>query len=494
MSAIAVRIAPARLLLWPVAAATLGLVAIGAGAIAPVPLVALVGLAVLLAVRMQGAALALAAVALIVDNPGERPMDGLWNSPLLAPGRLLYLNLHNLTGIEALRFSLFELLILLLVGIIVMRKVLRDPIDDPLGLGVLPNPMKSAFGVFFAAIVFLEAYGLLRGGDFRNSLWQVRQLFWLPMLGVLFGHALKSPGARLGLLRTLMIAAWVRCAMGIYFYYGVARPAGMRPEYATTHSDSVLTVVAMLIGASSLAERPSRDHILLNLLLQPVLFLGLIVNDRRLAFVSLGAGLALLVLLGPPALIRFLKRSLVVLVPLAMLYVAAGWNSNAAVFRPVSTLRSLTANEDASSQTRDIENYNLIQTLKRHPILGSGFGHEYVELVQANRVDQVFAQYRYIAHNSVIWLLSLAGWVGFAMLWTVFPVGVLIALHVHRESTGAVDRVTAFSAVIAILCFVLQAWGDMGLQSWMGTLIVTALTGATGALFTAKAKEGSHTS
>ncbi len=408
-------------------------------------------------------------------------------------GRLLYLNLHNLTGIEALRFSLFELLILLLVGIIVMRKVLRDPIDDPLGLGVLPNPMKVAFGFFFAAIVFLEVYGLARGGDFRNSLWQVRQLFWLPLLGVLFGHAFKTPGARLGLLRTLMAVAWVRCLVGIYFYYGIARPAAMPLEYAMTHSDSVLIVVASLIGAAAVAERPSAGHLLLNLLLQPVLFLGLIVNDRRLAFVGLGAGLTLLVLMGPPSLIRFLKRSLVVLLPLLMLYVAAGWNSNAAVFRPVSTLRSLSSNEDASSQTRDIENYNLIQTLKRNPILGSGFGHEYVELVQANRVDQIFAQYRYIAHNSVIWLLSLAGWAGFTMLWIIFPVGVLIALHVHRASTAVVDRVTALAAVVAVLCFLLQAWGDMGLQSWMGTLVATSLMGAAGALFTARARERSHT-
>jgi hypothetical protein len=176
-----------------------------------------------------------------------------------------------------------------------------------------------------------------------------------------------------------------------------------------------------------------------------------------------------------------------------MLYVAAGWNSNAAVFRPVSTLRSLSSNEDASSQTRDIENYNLIQTLKRNPILGSGFGHEYVELVQANRVDQIFAQYRYIAHNSVIWLLSLAGWAGFTMLWIIFPVGVLIALHVHRASTAVVDRVTALAAVVAVLCFLLQAWGDMGLQSWMGTLVATSLMGAAGALFTARARERSHT-
>jgi len=492
MNALALRIAPARFLFWPAAVAALGLVALGTGLVPLLPLAVVLGLAAVLAAPMQTTALALLACALIADNPGERPMENRWASPLLGPGRLLYLNLHNLTGIEALRFCLLELLIALLVLIVVLRKTTKDPIDDPHGLGVLPNPMKIAFGFFFTAIVCLEVYGLARGGDFRNSLWQLRQLFWLPLLGVLFGHAFKNAGARVALLRTLMAAAWLRCATGLYFYVAIARPSGIRPEYVTTHSDSVLTVVAILIGLALLAERFSRNHVLLNLLLQPVLMAGLIVNDRRLAFVSLAAGMAMLVLMGPPSLLRFLKRSVVVATPLILLYIAVGWNSNAAIFRPVSTLRSLSSNDDTSNQTRDIENYNLIQTLKRRPILGSGFGHEYLEVVQANRVDQVFAQYKFIAHNSVIWLLSLAGWAGFTVLWVIFPVGVFIALRVHRDSTAPLDRVTAFITAAAILCFVLQAWGDMGLQSWMATLVATSLMGATGAMFTARLRFEDH--
>ena len=57
--------------------------------------------------------------------------------------------------------------------------------------------------------------------------------------------------------------------------------------------------------------------------------------------------------------------------------------------RAAATLRSMGSSEDSSTQTRDIENFNLIHTLKQHPVLGSGFGHEYIELVQADRVDVV---------------------------------------------------------------------------------------------------------
>ena len=97
--------------------------------------------------------------------------------------------------------------------------------------------------------------------------------------------------------------------------------------------------------------------------------------------------------------------------------------------------------------------------------------------------------YLFIAHNSVLWILSISGWLGFSLLWAIFPTAVLVARSVHRRVTAVIDRTTAFAAVVAILAFVIQAWGDMGLQSWMGTITVTSLIGATGALWTAHQRQ-----
>jgi hypothetical protein len=468
----------------PAIALSLLLVAAGTGFAPLAPLLAVAGLMFLWAAPMERTALSLLAFALIVDNPGERPMEDRWVSPLLAPGELLYLNLHKVTGIEAFRFSLLELLAGLLLLVVLVRKSQSDPIDDPKRLGALPNPVKTAFAIFFGAIVAMEVYGLGRGGDFKNSLWQLRQLFWLPVLGVVFGHALKTSQARRWLLRIVIAVATVRAAIGLYYYIAIARPENYRPEYVTTHSDSVLTVVAILVTLMALVAKPSIGHFVLNAIVQPVLFAGLIVNDRRIAFVSLGGGVFTLVMLAPPELKRVVRRLVILSIPLGIIYTAVGWNSNAGIFRPVGIVKSVVEQDDASSETRDIENYNLIKTLQANPIIGSGFGHEYREVVMANRVDQYFAQYKYIAHNSVLWLLSLGGWFGFWAVWIVFPVAVLIALRAFGESKLATDRTVAFGAIVCILAFIIQAWGDMGLQSWMGTLLVAAFTGATGALWT----------
>jgi hypothetical protein len=464
---------------------SLGLVLAGIGWVPPlVPLAAVAALALVWSTRLQTTAMAVLAVALLVDNPGERPAEGRWQSPLFSVGELLYENLHKHTGIGALRFSALEAVILLLVVVLLYRKVWNTRVDDPDGLGAIPNPMKVAFGVFLATLVGLEVYGLARGGDFKNSLWQARQLFWLPVLGVVFGNAFKTSGARVGLLRVLIAVAFVRSLIGIYFTYAIVRPSGWELEYVMTHSDAILGVVAMLIAAATWVERPTVSHLVMNLLVQPVLLLGLHVNDRRIAFVALAGGVLALILTGPSWLRTTARRGLVVMVPALVLYIVVGWHSSSPVFSPVATLRTVVTSEDTSSQTRDIENYNLIQTLKQRPILGSGFGHEYVELVQAYKVDHLFAQYRFIAHNSVLWLLSLSGWLGFAALWSLFPVAVAVALTVHRTATLPLDRVAAFGAVAATISFLVQAWGDMGLQSWMGTLVLASLLGATGALYT----------
>lgn len=472
--------------LWGAAAlASLGLVAAGTGVVLPlVPLAGAALLAVVFSARLQVTALALVAVALLVDNPGERPAEGKWQSPVYAIGEVLYENLHKHTGIGALRFSALAGAIVLLGIVLMSRKLRRNNLDDPEGLGGIPNPIKVAFGVCFATLVALEVYGLARGGDFKNSLWQMRQLVWLPVLGVIFGHAFKTADARITLLRIIVAVAVVRCLMGIYFTFMIARPAGWSLEYTMTHSDAILTVVAMLIAVAALVERPSVGHLVMNVVAQPVLLMGLQVNDRRIAFVALAAGLLALVLMGPRWMRTLTKRSLVAIVPMALLYVAVGWSSSSPVFGPVATVRQVLTSEDTSSQTRDIENYNLIQTLRRQPIIGSGFGHEYVELVQAYKVDHLFAQYKFIAHNSVLWLLSLSGWLGFAAIWTVFPVAVAVALLAHRTATAPLDRVLAFAAVAATISFLVQSWGDMGLQSWMGTIVLASLLGATGALYT----------
>jgi hypothetical protein len=426
-------------------------------------------------------ALGLFFVALAVDNPGERPGLGLWKTPLSQPGSLLYENLNNLTGIKPLRFSSLDIILFLLVGAILVRRAAR-PRSPPEGESRedqdAPFPTASGLhfvlGTVFVSLLVLWALGLSRGGDFKASLWQIRQLFWLPVLTWIFASTLRGP-KDLIVLGALVVAATVlKTTEGLYFYQVICRPLNLKPAYVTTHSDSLLFVITLIIGLVGwLLTRGSYRWFLMPVI--AIGALGLAINNRRLAVVSLIADLALIYIMLPRSqLKRSITRFALLSLPFLALYAAAGWRSTSAVFAPAHMLATMTSKEDRSSGTRDVENYNLVQTLKVRPILGWGFGHEYLEYSRADNISQFFALYRYIGHNSVLWLWTVGGLVGFALFWSLLVVAVYFSARAFGMARRTVDRTAALVAMAVVVAFMAQAYGDMGLQSWTGIFLLAA--------------------
>jgi O-antigen ligase len=150
-----------------------------------------------------------------------------------------------------------------------------------------------------------------------------------------------------------------------------------------------------------------------------------------------------------------------------MIYIPLGWGSDAAVFAPVRKIRSLTDSEsNTSTLWRELENYNLVYTYSEHPILGSGFGHPFVEAIRLPSVSQAYELEPYIPHNSILGLWAFGGLLGFAMLWAMFPVGFFFTARAYRWASTPMERVTALGAAGAQVCFLMQGYGDLGFGAW----------------------------
>jgi O-antigen ligase len=161
--------------------------------------------------------------------------------------------------------------------------------------------------------------------------------------------------------------------------------------------------------------------------------------------------------------------------PLLIAYIAVGWGRTEGIFKPVGAISTMMGkNEDSSSETRNIENYNLIMTLKSNPILGSGWGHEYDEVSVAYSIKEFFEQYRFIPHNSVLGVLAFTGLFGFTGIWQIFPVATFLLAHTYRNTNDPRVRMATLSGLVGLVVFVLQMWGDMG----MGTITSDVLFGA----------------
>ena len=85
--------------------------------------------------------------------------------------------------------------------------------------------------------------------------------------------------------------------------------------------------------------------------------------------------------------------------------------SSSPLLKPAKLVVSVMDQKDNSSISRDIENENLIYTLRQSPVLTTGFGHEYQYSPNNPPVDlgELFKNFRLIAHNGVLWIWSLAG-------------------------------------------------------------------------------------
>ncbi|MFL5580484.1 MAG: O-antigen ligase family protein [Gemmatimonadaceae bacterium] len=419
--------------------------------------------------------LGLLVLALFLDSPSARPAGGVWQSPLYPLGRLFFDNLNNTLPVSALRFAGVEALLVLVLALVALRRFLglridrahRRPEDRLLDPWLL-----AALG----AVVWLEVWGIARGGNFKQSLWQFRELLWLPILAWLFTRALKDVRDFLPVAWALIAAAAYKTAVGLYFLLRVVPGLARTPAYVMTHDDTVLLVVALAILLAAAWLMPTRGHVLLASVAVPWLMLGLVINDRRIAFVSLAGALLVTYSMLRGRAKRAIAGLGVALLPVFVAYLVVGANRSGGIWGPAAKVMSVITQKDASSGTRDIENYNLITTLRyKGLLLGSGWGHEYVELSRAYDISNSFAQYRYIAHNSVLWLWSIGGLLGFTALWLIYPVAIFWAARGYACATKAIHRVVGTVIIAAVLAHLVQAWGDMGTQAWLGTWITAVM-------------------
>ena len=428
--------------------------------------------------------------AALVPDPSSNPMQGRWRSPLYAPGKLIYDNLNTSLGLGSIHLSLLEVGLILMLVVLVARRVKGEvaPLDPAL------RPLFGALAVCLLTVLGLELFGLARGGDVQQSLWQMRQLLWLPVVAVLALHAFSTDGVRRVLVVGLVAVTVIRGSFGLWYWLRYCRPVGFHAHYITTHSDSVLYVLTLVLLLHGLMEYRDFLRTLAFVTVAPFVGVVMILNDRRLAYVALIYALLAFVLLLRRPLRRIFLKVLVATSPLLLAYVAVGLTSHSKIFAPVQALHSVGEQQDSSSKSREVEDLNLVYTLHSHPLFGRGFGHPYEELIPAYDLSQFFKQYRFLPHNSVLWLLTAGGLVGFSAIWMVLPILLFIGVRAHRFARTSGRRVVAMAAVVAVIAFEVQAFGDIGLQDWLPLLVMTALGGAAANLAVATGALGARAS
>jgi hypothetical protein len=245
-------------------------------------------------------------------------------------------------------------------------------------------------------------------------------------------------------------------------------------RYATTHGDSMLFAAGAVLLIVQFAERPGRRTGLLALVLLPLLAAGMVANSRRLVWVEIAGPLLMFwVISRRSPLKRLVAHGMLAAVPVILLYGAVGWNSQSRLFAPVKLLRSLGDSQvDASTLYRDLEDYDLLATMRVSPVMGAGFGHMFAEPVTLPSIEAVFKEFRYMPHNSVLGLWAFCGALGYTGLFIPLVVGVYFAARSYAVARLPDERVAAFMALAAVVIFLIQCWGDIGFSERKSIFLV----------------------
>jgi hypothetical protein len=411
-------------------------------------------------------------------SPAEGPAGPMGAGPLwtnfVLPGfYLTNLHLNKSFGTSFLPLSGHELAYVLLFGLLILRS-LRGDSTDVTGRRPVANVMIVFLLIEVAGVIAFEAWGLANHGNFKSTLFQIRHFLLLPLEALVLCLAFRDSRdfQKLAIIATL--AALAKGAVGLYFLNVTANRYQYLPPYMTGHEDSVLYVLVMFAWIAAAVHTRSWQRTLMAVLIFALLAVVVYYNNRRLAWVSLVASFLAFFPLLQGRLKRRINLTLICLAPLMVIYLILSKTHTEGIFAPGADLMGIANTTDASSQWRVLENANLVFTIDQHRFFGSGFGHEWIEVIRLPDVSGAFAEYRLLAHNSVLWLLGIVGSIGFTLIWMPIAVSVYLARRSYLFATTPYQRTAASVAIAAAVCYVNQAWGDVGLASAPPTFLLAA--------------------
>jgi len=420
------------------------------------------------------------AISLAAEERSNVPFGGLWTSPVQHVADFWFETVK-----KSVPFLPIPASPMFLIALGLLARVAVDRTGADLSrrtMNPLPASYRSAARAALVVLVASALYGAARGGNVQQTYYQLFGLVVVLCLAIAAART-GSPGMARSLCDIVVAIAVYRALLAVWMYVAVLpERVGPPPLYVTSHGDSVLWAVALVILFSRFIEEPRRRAAALLLSIGALLGFAMVVNNRRLAWVIVATALAYVVWVSQGPVRRRLARVGRVLAVPAALYVTAGLlGPQLRVFAPVQALRSVVQGGDSSSVTRDVENFNLVFTMRNNLPIGTGFGHQYVEVIRGDDITRTasstFVNYRFLPHNSLLGLVMWMGPVGVALVLLPLLMGVAAALASHRESTDPVIRVYAAVVLTAWAGYVLEGWGDQGIYGGSSVVLAGVLAG-----------------
>lgn len=320
--------------------------------------------------------------------------------------------------------------------------------------------------LFIAFITYGLVYGLARGGNLTIALWEARFIYYLVAMLFLVTNLIETRSQVNTLFWLITIALFLKAASGVWYVATVLGWDTSSVERIAEHAMSIQFNLFFTLLIAAWLYRDSFVRRLVMSLMLPVVLFSFIANHRRAGFLTLGLAVILIVLL----LYRENRRLFWVIAPTGavatLIYLVVFWNNMGPLGLIARAVRSVVAQptprDAASNLYRDLENANIMFTIKMVPLTGVGFGQKFI-IVYPMADISFFEWWEYITHNSILWIWVKTGAGGFFAL--LMFVGLTLALGgraVWNMPRGQM-RAFALAATLYVFTHFVYSFVDM---SW----------------------------
>jgi hypothetical protein len=388
---------------------------------------------------------------------------------MMLPGAYFHGGLNATVGLPGVVASPLEALLILTFGVWLVKGLVRRRIDFQRGRLFWPMLL------FFLALLFGLVRGQVGGGELNIALWESRFLFYMVICYALATNTIRTR-RHVATLTTIALVT-----MGLWAIEGAYRrivlidggTLGTIMEFAYSHEvviflgSLILVVLGQVVFGGPLWQRLLGAGVL-----APVAVYTLLATERRSGYIALMVAFLALALV---FLVAHRKAFWLIAVPVVVLgaiYLPLFWSAPGLIGQPARAVRSLYEPDprDASSNLyRDLEKINVRATIESDPLLGVGFGRQFLFVVGMPDLS-FWSMWHYEPHHNILWVWLKTGAVGFILFWVLIGTAIVLAAHAIKVLRAPETRVFAVLALVGIVSTLIFSWVDLGLT--MGRVTV----------------------
>lgn len=335
--------------------------------------------------------------------------------------------------------------------------------------------------LFFGWLIFSFIYGMRRGGDFLPALWELRALFYMGILIIITPQIIQSKEQIQNLMWIIIVVLSFKAFQGIIRIIRLGFNFGFRTEL-TNHEDPLffISLFTLLLSLVLLKYKSGQKYYLY--FTTPIILLVFFFSQRRAAYAALVvASIAFIALLHKIERKTLLK----ILIPFILifaLYTTLFWDNQSTIGIPAQLIRaSITKPKGPqdmryySNLYREIENFNLAQTIKKSPLIGIGFGIKYDQAIPLVKIP--FPLQEYIPHNEILWIFVKSGALGFFLFWFFFNTYIFQTSFLYNHLRDPYLKSIASVIIVAIIGQLVVSYYDLQLTYYRNMIYLGTMMG-----------------